>query len=223
MSSKTYNIRKKITVEKTSTFIIVALFIILLALIYSFYTDVLSHINSKKNIIDEMLTTHHIYTILLTMLLIWIAAKQLSGIKTIQESEYLLKIDERWHSKTIISAREIIHELALLTDHASGGSRVIQRRLIGLLILEMRNSPTGGQEFISLLNMLDFLETIGYLFKTRRITEDQVYDLFHHSITNYFEMFEPYIKDRRNRCGDQKIYEHIEILHYRLKNREKRS
>ncbi len=68
---------------------------------------------------------------------------------------------------------------------------------------------------------MDFLETIGYLYVQKAVTVPELNELLGNSIVYFYEIFQPYIKHRRNSKDDQKFYSQFEQLYKRVKNHQK--
>lgn len=130
---------------------------------------------------------------------------------------YLLRIDARWASPEIIRAREVIHKLYLdaTKSHPQYENQQI-KPLIAQAIMELHNNKTQIEEFIKLLNFLDFLETIGYLHSKKAITTEEVSELLGNSIIYFYDIFSVYI-DYRRKTKDPGFYIKFEKLYLEVK------
>ncbi|MGQ3888464.1 DUF4760 domain-containing protein [Legionella sp. CNM-1927-20] len=130
---------------------------------------------------------------------------------------YLLRIDERWASPEIIRAREVIHKLYLdaKTMHPQYENQQI-KPLIAQKIMDLNDDESQIEEFIKLLNFLDFLETIGYLHSRKAITTEEVTELLGNSIIYFYDIFSIYIAYRR-KTKDPDFYIKFEKLYLEVK------
>ena len=113
-----------------------------------------------------------------------------------------LRIDERWSSTEIIKAREVLHEFYLSAKEVN--LQLTQHDLnfvIGqqILLISKINKPSEISKFISLLNFLDFLETIGYIYYTGSLEAKDIQELSGNSIMYFYKIFEAYVLYRREK------------------------
>lgn len=175
----------------------------------------LQHIK-EVGIQDEIGSWAQILIIILTFFTVLIACLSLPGLSKTLKSDYLLNIDARWNSKPIIKARQIIHRIFVET-HELSKEDVLHRALIGNKIIDMRLSTDANEQsdFVYLQNMLDFLETIGYLNHSGDLSIEEVDELLGYSMIKFFEIYKPYILDRRSRRRNE-MYAHFERLYIKL-------
>ncbi|MFW2571665.1 DUF4760 domain-containing protein [Legionella sp. 29fVS95] len=121
-------------------------------------------------------------------------------------------------STEIVEAREVIHLLYLDAREMKPRTREQMRLIIGEGILCLHSNRNKIPEFIRLLNFLDFLETIGYLYDSNAITLIEIRELLGNSMIYYFEIFKPFIVFRREDTDDKKFYENFEKLYNKIKN-----
>lgn len=83
-------------------------------------------------------------------------------------NEFLLFISDRWGSSEILKARQIIHSL-FVKNYRNSKSKSFedyQRSLSAtsknILELSKKEGKKDGDNFIYLLNLIDFMETLGY-------------------------------------------------------------
>lgn len=163
-----------------------------------------------------------------TVALAFIAWIRIGDIYKQNEGDFLLHIDARWGSPESIKARAIIHELYLqvqnddslliglsLTDRDSA----IQEN-IGKKIIELRGLDYKAEEFIYLLNFLDFMETIGYIENKGYITHQGLDALCGEALIFNYKIFQEYIEIKRLRHDDPGFYKNFERLFNKL-NAEK--
>lgn len=134
-------------------------------------------------------------------------------------TNYLLRIDERWSSPEIIKAREVIHELYLDAKHLNPELKEDNEQIkpvIALEIMKIHDSKEMTEKFVSLLNFLDFLETIGYLHSKKAITTEEVSELLGNSIIYFYDIFSIYIAYRR-KTKDPGFYTKFEKLYLEVR------
>ncbi len=154
----------------------------------------------------ELVIFFNILTITLSVIFLYMAFYKLQDIldqskinNTRQKLNYLLQVDERWTSSEIIQAREVIHKLYLQASSDKHNSDEKIQAIIGASILKMENNPKEIREFILLLNFMDFLETIGFLWYTESISINEINELLGNSIKYFYKIFEKYIHHRREK------------------------
>ncbi|MGQ3890944.1 DUF4760 domain-containing protein [Legionella sp. CNM-4043-24] len=171
----------------------------------------------KQNL--EIDLAYYILTVTLSTILILLASiKSQEAIKQ-SRTNYLLRIDERWSSPEIIRAREVIHELYLdakeLNPQFKENNEQI-KAIISFGIMKLHDDKRKTEKFISLLNFLDFLETIGYLHSQDSISTEEVSDLLGNSIVYFYDIFSIYIAYRR-KSKDIGFYLNFEKLYLKVK------
>lgn len=170
-----------------------------------------------------------------------IAYVKISKFQGLNEAEFLLRIDERWGDSKMVKARQIIHRiyrdiqapadkfqnyeieykkigdvvtaLSLYTDSQKNENyRILnerfneQQKIINKLKL-------GGDDFIILLNFLDFLETIGFLYKEGHITLEKVNAMCGESLKFHYGVFEGYIKFKQSKHNEKSYYTNFKKLY----------
>lgn len=159
---------------------------------------------------------YYVTSLIISVFVILVAYFQSQEALTQSKTNYLLKIDENWSSSEIIKARRVIHEFYLL---AQSDNTLTQEQInfaIGQQILRIRNenTPEAIEKFISLLNFLDFLETIGYLYNRNSLLIKDIHELSGNSVCYFYEIFKPYILHRRKK--DPMFYKMFENLYLDL-------
>jgi len=164
----------------------------------------------------ELSVIYYLAVILLTLALAIIAASQLGSLSKTATSDYLLRLDERFHGTNSINARKIIHELYLKCDPDNTEPNNLWHA-IGVIICKMRKEPTSVDKFISLKDYLELFETIGYLYSNKKITIEEISGLFGYSVIKFYKIFEPYMSDRKFRRRDKRLYCEFEKLYEAVK------
>lgn len=168
--------------------------------------------------------------------LVIIAFIQLGGLlRSVQQvkdninAEFLLKIDERWGDAESLAAREIIHKFYLRHELEDGRSNNESYsdlcEKVGGDILNLRWDIERTNDFIFILNFLDLMETIGYLFSKGYMDVENIEDLCGYSVAFNYKIFEKYIQSKRERYGqnidnfdkEKKYYYYFEELYRALK------
>lgn len=190
--------------------IIAILAIYFITLIPFFYTLIADKATVEYTFVYYLLST------CITASLTIIAFIQFQKINFNLNAEYLLKINEMWRSSEIIKARIIIHELYLKAQEELKEKNIAEKvdihRDVGGKIVDLSTSKQ-KEDFIYLLNFLDFMETIGYFYTNKYLEEKHLYELFGASLKFNYEIFEPYIKHRREKHKNPKFYCEFEKLY----------
>lgn len=155
--------------------------------------------------------------IILTALLLLVAYWQLEHIlnqikdqKDIAQSQFLLKIDERFGSSNIIKAKAILHKIYLKTKNKNEISGKIHTNEMGRTIV--RDSPDQSEDFTYLMGLLNLLETLSYFANMGKINKKDVQDLLQGSLFYYYDVFEAWIYERRNKYHDKLYYDEFKKL-----------
>jgi len=167
-----------------------------------------------KDHLTEVSIVYFILAIFISTLILIAAYSKANQAIQNSRTNYLLRIDERWSSKEIIQAREVIHEIYLKVKqtYSEDTDEKIIRKCISDNICALSKNQSQINGFIRLLNFLDFLETIGYLYSIKAVSINEVNELLGNSIIYFFDIYKGYIRYRRAKCRDNKFYEHFEIL-----------
>lgn len=143
---------------------------------------------------------------------VYLQLKKLHDTNKLQEKtakgDFLLRIDERWTSQEILEARTIIHGIEVNLCFSSKE----KEEEIGNEIVRLSKTSKEKKDFMSLVNFLDFLETIGFLFVNNYIEAISLDELCGDSIKIYYKVFLPYIKSREGICdysGFRRLYEEL--------------
>lgn len=188
--------------------------ITLIVFIFGYYC---LHLNEHQHFESDLI--YYLLTLFISTILILLAyIKTQEAIKQ-SRTNYLLRIDERWSSPEIIKAREVIHELYLdakqLNPQLKEDNEQI-KPIIALGIMNLHDNKRETHKFVSLLNFLDFLETIGYLHSQKSITTEEVSDLLGNSIVYFYDIFNIYIAYKR-KTKDIGFYLNFEKLYLEVK------
>jgi hypothetical protein len=176
--------------------------------------------NFQNDLFNEADTSFYFFTAWTTVVLAFVAWINFKKFNELNEAQFLLSIDERWSSREIIAAREVIHKLYLRTQNQfepenDAESKKKQRNQIGSLIVEISQDGTQIREFISLLNFLDFMETIGYLASKKYMPIEELNSLVGDSLIFNYEIFLQYIEKRQQK--NHRFYIHFKCLYDEVK------
>lgn len=199
---------------------IVFCFLITVFIIFLFYLIERKIYEGNADQADEAALVNYILVFSISLALVIIAYIKIDEANRQARLNYLLRVDDRWASSEIILAREVIHLLYLDTYKIPPENKTCKERrfIIGQGIKCLNFNRDKVKEFISLLNFLDFLETIGYIYFAKGITLIEIRELLGNSIVFYYEIFEDFIEFRRTETNDKKFYEHFERLYKEVKN-----
>lgn len=142
-----------------------------------------------------------------------VAYIQLGALNKTSKADFLFRLDQQYGNKSIIKARQIIHRLYLESKKINKDACECQhRKYIADEINKMSNEQKDGDDYILLLNLLDFLETLAYQAKNENIEFKDVEDLIGPSAKFFYQIFYLRIKERRKKYLDQKYYCEFENL-----------
>ena len=148
--------------------------------------------------------------IVLTILLLAVAWFKFGSLNNITQSDFLLRIDERFSSREIMRAREIVHEIYLEDSRID---------VMADKILDIADNSKKSDEFIHIINFIDFLETIAYFCNKDRVSSKAIEELTGGSITYYYKVFKKWIERHRHRHGSR-YYSEIERLAKKIDHSE---
>ncbi len=175
----------------------------------------------SNNEIDALL---YYLTAIATVAVAFVAYTQITKLRDNNESEFLLRIDERWTSKQILKARTIIYGLYLKArNNQDLSSECIPvqeantmedaiRKEVGGKILKMSKDIKENENFMYLLNLLDFMETISFFHNKKGISTKKLEALLGESLNFHYQVFKPYIEYKRKQPYSKDIYEELESM-----------
>ena len=176
------------------------------------------NIANDKQIPEDSLA-YYVLALFTSVILILLAYVKTEEAIEQSRTNYLLRIDERWSSAEIVRAREVIHKLYLDAKEAYPKYDNEQLKpIIAQAIMELNDNQDQIEQFIKLLNFLDFLETIGFLHYKKAITTEEVSELIGNSIIYFYDIFSIYIAYRR-RTKDKGFYTKFENLYLEVKTK----
>lgn len=184
-----------------------------------------THTKTTEDAAPEIDAWFHFVTGAGTAALAFIAWMKVGHIDKQNEGSFLLHIDEIWRSSESIRARVIIHDLYLQAreknkEPLEGLSPECQDKLIqcwvGKKIDELGSDPERKEDFIHLLNFLDFMETIGYLSVKDYVTSNELDALCGESLVFSYNIFKYYIDRKRSRHNNDGFYENFDKLYNKL-------
>lgn len=183
--------------------IIVITLIVIFAVLFVFqrYPQVIGQLYFNKEA-EEF----SILIFLATVAIALIAYAELTWSNKITENEFLLNISNKWGGESIIRARRILHRLFVATyrgkkhRHKCKCCRYKDAMAdVSDHVFSLREKQgQEGDEFIDLLNLLDFMEIIGFFWKRRNIDLDDIDGLFGNSIVFFYLSFKRFIENRQN-------------------------
>jgi len=161
-------------------FFISLLFLILTSVFLAGYYDDINILTKDSDGAD---LTHMLYFIsgIATTAIALIAYINLTSIKDINKNAHLLQIDKRWGDPQIIKARQIIHIIYREirdnknTENLSLDDVYTKMGQIILMMSKDNRNHNIGLAFIYLLNYLDLMESLSFIYKDS--SSDQIQEL----------------------------------------------
>lgn len=142
---------------------------------------------------------NYVFIVLLTFGLILVAYVQLHGIKKSTEANFLLEIYRRYDSEGIREARKLIRTYQFKAKKENGESSEVSDHIADS-IKEVAENEDKNEDYIHLISLLDFLETIAYYGNLGFIKPEQIKALLGGSIRRYYKLFSKFI-DYRDMCA----------------------
>jgi hypothetical protein len=176
--------------------------------------DILGHSGKTPN--EELTLWLAFVTGAATIGLAWIAWKQFVPINKNIKGEFLLRIDEQWGSNEAIKARTIIHKIYIETQRDPKDSPLEHHSLIGREIIKLSCDLDHAEAFIYVLNFLDFMDTIGFLYIKEFVNADDLNALCGEALVFNYEIYQHYIIHKRDKHGNPKFYKNFEKLYKKL-------
>jgi hypothetical protein len=186
--------------------VITVIFLLLVKFLYP-YLNFLDSEHKEPIIITAF---YGVSLIILTFSLVCVAWFQLALIRKQAKADFLLRIDNRYGSKSIIKARSIIHRIYIHQEQST--CKHIQDKVLSEKIVELYWDKESYEDFICLLNFLDFLETIAYFSNNDHVDLDEIEKLLGGSLIYFYKIFTPLINFLRVRYEDNDYFNQIETL-----------
>lgn len=163
------------------------------------------------------------FAIGLTFILVLCAWIQLQGLRRLERSKFLLQIAEQYSSQQIIKARQIIHKL--YRNSKKNHPEYIEldhRKAMAKEIVILSNGDAGEniEDYVYLLSMLDFLESVAYMANKDGSKSKDLEEMLGNSISFYFEIFKSKIEDRRTKYKNNTYYSEFEKLNDKIKREQ---
>ena len=159
-----------------------------------------------------------------TALLAWIAYSEFQRSNMLSKNEFLLFISNRWGSKEVILAREVIHDLFVKyyrdeESETKGDFKCSVCMVAKDLCAMSHKRISKDAHYIYVLNLLDFLEMVSYFNVRGDLEIDDVDNACGHNFIFYVEKKKKIILQRKNHRKSQ--YKNIRFLYDALKERNK--
>lgn len=189
--------------------------IIVLSLIIWFlenhYINVVADNTSHKNL--ELAAEHFnaAAIVILTLIIFCAGWIQFKDLNKTSKGDFLLRIDEKYGQPENIKARTIIHKYYCLTKDEYSDVTTHVRKM-SVMVKQTKYKFEEAENFVYLLNFLDFLETISYFANHDYISEKEVNELIGCSLKYYFCVFDDLIKERRLKYKSNNYYCELEAL-----------
>lgn len=133
--------------------------------------------------------------------------------------ELLTFISDRWSSREIIEARQVIHEIFVKNyrhDKKANptGDFDLAISLTSVDILNMsRECGEKGENFILLLNLLDHFEGVSYFHNNNQIDFQDIKNIYGNNMMFYYKVFKAYI-ERRQTHNPSDFYNFTQINNF---------
>ncbi|HVE44999.1 MAG TPA: hypothetical protein VNC84_07730 [Gammaproteobacteria bacterium] len=178
--------------------------------------------DGSSEIKDNIGRIHDASLILLTIGLIVVALTQLLDLNKTSKSDFLLKIYAMYGSREIVKARAIIQRL-YRNANPDPKNPVPRETYIRKMAEEIDNirhecGKKSCEEFSYLLNLLDFLETVGFFSRKKYISAKDVDELIGNSVVFYYDIFRSWIYYRRKTYENSSYYCEFEELVEKIKS-----
>lgn len=142
---------------------------------------------------------------LATAVLAIIAYVELTRANSITENEFLLNISNKWGSPSIIRARRVLHNLFVDAYRSKKHKQKCKScrykdamNDVAEAIFALRTKKgVEGKKFIDLLNLLDFMEIVGFFWERKNIKTEDIDGLFGNSILFFYLSFLTFIENRQ--------------------------
>lgn len=168
-------------------------------------------INSSDN---GVLMLHYILMVILSLLLVATAYIQIKKLNTITKADFLLRVDDRYGSPNIVKARTIIHKIYVTTNSENlCRDKHILKIAEEVKQLGISKNTSDIENFVLLLNFLDFLETIAFLAEENHINYEEISALSGDSIIFYYRIFKPWIDCHRHKHNRYTYYEYLDTFY----------
>ncbi|RUR15187.1 hypothetical protein ELY21_14965 [Legionella sp. km535] len=160
------------------------------------------------------------FVFIATALLAGIAYFEFNRANKLSSNEFLLFISNRWGSAEVIKARQIIHAY-FVKNYRNPESTTFSDYNCSLCqtsknILELsRKDGEDGSNFIYLLNLIDYLETISYFYDRGDLELSDIQNTSGHNILFLYAIFQSYKEQRQKH--DKTYFANIDKLYKALK------
>lgn len=165
----------------------------------------------------------HFFIFIATLFLAVIAYYEFSRSNKLIANEFLLFTSNRWNSTEIIRARQILHKIFIEAYRDKNGDAKCEFEaalsLVSEKILQMsRSKGKDGDNFIYLLNLLDYLETLSYFYYRGDLTLPDIQNTCGNNIIFFYNSFKYFIEKRQSH--DKKFFINFTGLYHDLKKFE---
>lgn len=162
----------------------------------------------------------HFFIFLATLGLALIAYYEFNRSNELTSNKFLLFTSQRWNSKEIILARQILHKIFINRYRDKQGKPKCKYNValfkVSEEILRMsRANGKKGNDFIYLLNLLDYLETLSYFCKRGDLKLKDVQNTCGNNVVFFYETFKLFIEQRQSH--DKTFFINFTALYHDLK------
>lgn len=197
--------------------IYIIIFIMLLIIFMAGFADGLQILTIPDKLGDDSDLSNALYFIsgAATVALALIAFSNLASLNNINKNKHLIQIDQRWGDQQIIRARQIIHVIYrevcdfknYETDSSIKLSEVTEIVSKIIVLLSLEKDRKIRPLFTYLLNYLDFMETVSYIYKDKETSEKgELQALVGETMQFNFDCYLLYIQYRNTKHLNSKYY-----------------
>ncbi len=198
---------------KKTIFILLKLLLGLIIIVFLAYLPIHLFHFLGKNDAEEV----HFFIFAATVALGIIAYYEFNRSNKLTANEFLLFTSNRWSSKEIIKARQILHEIFIDIYRNEDGSRKCEFNvaLYNISEITLRMSKSRNKDFIYLLNLLDYLETLSYFYNRGELNLPDIQNTCGNNAVFIYDCFRLYIENRQTH--DKRYFSNYTALYHDLK------
>lgn len=182
-------------IQTISIFILI---IVSIVLIFNFFPNIIKD-NFSISAVAEINALFYFLSGVGTILLVYVAYKEIGPINKTAKAEFLLRIDKRWNSKEITETRKELWKIYRKAKRKYKSDSKDAKNLHGIAvvgqhIVTVHESNTQTDLLFDYLNFMELLGTINYIQEEQLIDEDFIENIFGRKLRTYVEFYEKYFE-----------------------------
>lgn len=135
--------------------------------------------------------------------IILMAWYQLSHMVKTSKAALLEQLDRRWSTPPMTGARHKAHQLIQEVETAHKEEPLEQRKLSEAVdftgrLTKLREDLNTADDYLSLLEICSFFETVGFVAKKKYVNLQDIYELYGGSILLAHTLFDAYLESQRH-------------------------